>query len=105
MKKYFFLAMVVLTGMMSSCKYDDTDLWDNVNDLANRIVTLESVTKQMNSDISAMQSIISALQNQVSVSKVETLTDGYIIHFSDGPRIPSRTVKMVRMVRMLLSSM
>ena len=84
MKKYFLLALVVLTGMASSCKYDDEELWENVNDLADRVTSLEAATKQMNSDIAAMQSIISALQKQVSVSKVEELKDGYIIHFTDG---------------------
>ena len=86
MKKYFLLALVVLTGIASSCKYDDDEIWDSVNNLADRVASLEAATKQMNSDISALQSIVSALQNQVSVSKVETLADGYIIHFSDGTK-------------------
>ena len=86
MKKYLILAMVVLTGIASSCKYDDDEVWDSVNDLAERVTSLEAVTKQMNSDIAALQSIVSALQKQVSVSEVETLADGYIIHFSDGTK-------------------
>ena len=86
MKKYFLLALVVLTGMASSCKYDDDEIWDSVNNLADRVASLEAATKQMNSDIAAMKSIITALQNQVSVSEVEELKDGYIIHFSDGTK-------------------
>lgn len=86
MKKYFLLALVVLTGIASSCKYDDDELWDNVNDLADRITALETVTKQMNSDIAAMQSVITALQKQLTVTKVEELTDGYTLHFSDGTK-------------------
>ena len=70
MKKYFLLALVVLTGIASSCKYDDDELWDNVNDLADRITALETVTKQMNSDIVAMQSVITALQKQLTVRMV-----------------------------------
>ena len=86
MKKYFLLALVVLTGMASSCKYDDGEVWDSVNDLANRLTSLEAATKQLNNDIVALQSIVSALQKQVSVLEVETLSDGYIIHFSDGTK-------------------
>ena len=86
MKKYFLLALVVLTGIASSCKYDDDEVWDSVNDLADRVTALEAATKQLNSDIAALQSIVSALQKQVSVSKVETLADGYILHFSDGTK-------------------
>ena len=115
MKKYILLALVVLTGMASSCKYDDNELWDNVNNLADRVTALENMTKQMNSDIAAVQSIVSALQNKTTVSKVETLADGYIIHFTDGTKatikngadgrmVPmEQTVRMVRMVRMLQS--
>ena len=86
MKKFFLLFLVVLTGVVSSCKYDDDELWENVDDLKDRVAELETLTKRMNSDIVAMQSIITALQNQVSVSEVETLTDGYVIHFSDGTK-------------------
>lgn len=86
MKKYFVLMLVVLTGIVSSCKYDDDELWDNVNDLAQRISALETLTNQMNGDISAMKTIISALENQVAVSEVEKLTDGYILHFTDGTK-------------------
>ena len=84
MKKYFLLALVVLTGITSSCKYDDGEIWDNVNNLADRVASLEAITKQMNSDISAMQSIVTALQKQITVKEVEELKDGYIIHFTDG---------------------
>lgn len=84
MKKIFFIALVALTGVVSSCQYDDAEIWDSVENLADRVTTLENLTKQMNSDIAAMQSIVSALENKVMVSKVEQLADGYIIHFTDG---------------------
>lgn len=86
MKKIFLLALVVLTGITSSCKYDDDEIWDSVDNLADRVAALESLTKQMNSDIAAMQSIITALEKNVSVSHVEELADGYIIHFTDGTK-------------------
>ena len=84
LKKVFVLMLVALTAITSSCKYDDDELWDTVNSLAERISALETLTKQMNSDIAAMQSVISALENKVYVSEVEKLTDGYILHFTDG---------------------
>ena len=84
LKKFFVLMLVALTAITSSCKYDDDELWDTVNSLAERISALETLTKQMNSHIAAMQSIISALENKVYVSEVEKLTDGYILHFTDG---------------------
>ena len=47
MKKIFLLAMVALTGIATSCKYDDGEVWDSVNDLADRVTNLENVTKQL----------------------------------------------------------
>lgn len=76
--------LVVWTGIASSCKYDDDELWGSVDDLANRISALETLTKQMNGDIAAMQTIVTALENQETVSEVEKLTDGYILHFTNG---------------------
>ena len=84
MKKYLLMMLVVLTGIVSSCKFDDEELWDSVDDLANRVSAMETLTKQMNSDIAAMQAIVTAVENQVAVSDVEKLTDGYILHFTNG---------------------
>ena len=93
MKKYFLLALVLLTGITTSCKYDDGEIWDSVNNLADRVSALETLTKQMNSDITALQTVVAAFQNQVTISKVEELTDGYIIHFSDGTKATIRNGK------------
>ena len=40
MKKFWLLMLVVWTGIVSSCKYDDDELWGSVDDLANRISAL-----------------------------------------------------------------
>ena len=74
MKKFLLLMLVVWTGIASSCKYDDDELWGSVDDLANRISALETLTQQMNGDISAMKAIVTALENQEAVSEVEKLT-------------------------------
>ena len=84
MKKCLLLMLVVLTGIVSSCKYDDDELWGSVDEIADRISALETLTKQKNSDIAALQAILTALENEVAVSEVENLTDGYILHFTDG---------------------
>lgn len=86
LKKCLAVMLVVWTGVVSSCQYDDDELWNSVNDLSGRVSALESLTKQMNGDISAVQSIVSALEKNVSVTSVDSLTDGYAIHFSDGTK-------------------
>ena len=65
-------------------KYDDSALRNDLNDLENRIAKLEELCKQMNTNISSLQKIVNALQDNLSISKVEQISDGYIIHFSDG---------------------
>ena len=65
-------------------KYDDSALRNDLNDLENRVTKLEELCKQMNTNISSLQKIVEALQDNLSISKVEQISDGYIIHFSDG---------------------
>ena len=84
MKKYLLLLLVACIGICSSCKYDDSELWGSVDELANRVSALETLTQRMNGDISALQAVVTAVENQVSISEVEKLTDGYILHFTNG---------------------
>ena len=67
-----------------SKEYDDSALRNDLSDLKNRVAKLEELCKQMNTNISSLQKIVDALQDNLSISKVEQISDGYIIHFSDG---------------------
>ena len=67
-----------------SKEYDDSALRNDLSDLENRVAKLEELCKQMNTNISSLQKIVDALQDNLSISKVEQISDGYIIHFSDG---------------------
>jgi len=78
-------AVVALT----SCKYDDDDLWNSVHGLENRVAKLEELCKQMNTNISSLQTIVTALQNNVYVTGTTPLMKdgkeiGYTITFSKG---------------------
>ena len=85
MKKFIFLLTVVLMGIsQQSCEYDDTDLWNEIGQVKDRVTALEKAVENANSDISALQIIVDALQNNVYVTNVETTEDGYTIKFSDG---------------------
>ena len=72
--------------LLFSCsdKYDDSALRNDLSDLENRVTKLEELCKQMNTNISSLQKIVDALQDNLSISRVEQISDGYIIHFSDG---------------------
>lgn len=41
--------MVALMALaLTACSYDDSELWDKVNDLDNRVKTLEGLCREMN---------------------------------------------------------
>ena len=84
MKKLLSLVFCGLLLFGCSDKYDDSALRNDLNDLENRVAKLEELCKQMNTNISSLQKIVVALQDNLSISKVEQISDGYIIHFSDG---------------------
>ena len=84
MKKLLSLVFCGLLLFGCSDKYDDSALRNDLNDLENRVAKLEELCKQMNTNISSLQKIVDALQDNLSISKVEQVSDGYIIHFSDG---------------------
>ena len=84
MKKLLSLLACGLLLFSCSDKYDDSALRNDLSDLENRVTKLEELCKQMNTNISSLQKIVEALQDNLSISKVEQISDGYIIHFSDG---------------------
>ena len=84
MKKLLSLVFCGLLLFGCSDKYDDSALRNDLNDLENRVTKLEELCTQMNTNISSLQKIVDALQDNLSISKVEQISDGYIIHFSDG---------------------
>ncbi len=46
---------------LSSCKYDDSNLWSSVQGLEERIARLEELCKQMNTNITSLQTLVEAL--------------------------------------------
>ena len=85
MKKLFTILSIVAI-CLSSCSYDDTDLTNRVENLENRVSALEKLCKEMNSNISALQTIVEALQNNDYVTSVTPVKEngevvGYTITF------------------------
>lgn len=89
MKKLLAFAALFAVVALTSCKYDDDDLWNSVHGLENRVAKLEELCKQMNTNISSLQTIVTALQNNVYVTGTTPLMKdgkeiGYTITFSEG---------------------
>lgn len=77
MKKLFFiLAASMLLASGCSDEYDDSALTGRVDDLENRVKTLEELCRQMNTNISSLQTLVTALQNSDYITSVTPVTSG-----------------------------
>ena len=84
MKRIVLLALMVLSAV--GC-YDDAALWDQIMDHESRLVKLEALCNQMNTNIQSLQAIVTALQNNDYVTNVAPVKEngkdiGYTISFS-----------------------
>lgn len=100
MKKLLTLFAIALAVMVSSCsKFDDTAIWDKLyeheetlNDHEKRIVALEELCRQLNTNIDALQTIVEALEKNDYVTNVSSVREdgeivGYTISFANSDTI------------------
>ena len=87
--KKILSVLCIATLLFASCsdEYDDSALTGRVNNLENRVAKLEELCKQMNTNISSLQTIVTALQKNDYVTGVAPITQngkeiGYTISFS-----------------------
>ena len=87
--KRLFATLVAVAVVMCSCSkiFDTSVLERNIVELKDRVTALEEQCKQMNTNISSLQTIVTALQNNDYVTGVAPITQngveiGYTISFS-----------------------
>ncbi len=88
----FFVVATLLFMVGCSKEYDDSALVGRVDDLENRVLRLEQLCQQMNTNISSLQTIVTALQNNDYVTGVTPITEngntiGYTITFAKAQSI------------------
>ena len=77
MRKLSLFLTVSLLGVVSCSKeFDDSQIWDKLNDHESRIDYLESLCDQMNTNIKALQTTVKALQDNDYVTNVAPITSG-----------------------------
>lgn len=91
-KKLFSRAAsaIVLCAILlaPSCTFDDSEIWDSINDIEERLEKLEEIAATMQSDIDALKDIVSKLQANTTIDNVTDNGDGsYTISFSDGTSV------------------
>ena len=82
MKHFTYTFLVILIGLIATGCTDELN--ERLENLENRVAQLEEVCNVTNTNLSALQAIVTAMLNQISITEVEQLSDGYKIHFSDG---------------------
>ena len=81
-----FSAIVALSAVVG-CSYDDSALWREMEQVKDRVTTLEEAVIKTNEDIVALQAIVDALQRNLYVGSVTPTADGYTILFSDNTSV------------------
>ena len=69
------LALAAISAAMTSCKYDDGDLWQSVGDLDGRVSSLEEKARTANTEIEALRTIVNALGSKLTVTSVTPSAD------------------------------
>ena len=87
MKKLFNVVLICLSIVVSCNEFDDSTIWDKLDEHEDRIARLEELCKQMNTNVTSLQSILNALQNNDYVTAVVPVTTngdiiGYTISFT-----------------------
>ena len=89
MKRLFSYLLLATICFVVSCDtaFDDSKIWDKLNDHEARIKRLEELCKQMNTNIGSLQVIVEALQSNDYITNVAPIikdgeTIGYTITFA-----------------------
>ena len=84
MKKLLFLVAIIATAFVSSCdKFDDSEIWNKLENHENRISALEELCKQLNTNINALRTIVNALEKNDYITNVSPIRkDGEIIGYT-----------------------
>ncbi len=90
MKKIFALLACSLFFFACTEDYDDTTLRNDVANLKDRVAKLESICKELNGDINALNEIVAAFGDGTTIDSIIETEGGYYIRFSDGKSITIR---------------
>ena len=88
MKRHFLtglkaLAVGVMTLLAVSC-YDDSKLWEGIEDLKGRVDALE---QKLNEQVETLNAEIAKLDAKVAVVDVKKVEDNYVLTFADGSKL------------------
>lgn len=74
--KKILLSTLTLLLVVACGKFDDSDIWSELRNHEERILKLETLCNQMNTNITSLQTIIIALQNNDYVTNITPIKEG-----------------------------
>ena len=81
MKRFFIFAALCTSAMaLASCEFDDSDLWQKVDEMQQQIDTNTE-------DIATLTALVDALNNGKIITSTEQTENGYRLVFNDGSSI------------------
>ncbi len=93
----YMLSILFCIGGLSACNddYDDTELRNDIENLEERVASLEAWQKSVNTNIQSLQSLVAALENENAITGVVPVIEndievGYRITFRTGDPIVIR---------------
>ena len=87
MKKLFmFLAVALLSLSLTSCEYDDSDLWGAVDDLEQQVAANTE-------DIATLSALVEAMNQGKVITSVDYTDEGVVLTFSDNTTVTIKNGK------------
>ena len=88
MKRFLSILSLVILGFMSTSCYDDMELRESIEDLKGRVTTLETLCTELNSNLTALNTLVQAMQKGDYVVSFSPLIEdgvevGYRIVFKE----------------------
>lgn len=77
-------ALLLASASFTGCKTDTDGLWEEIDDINDRLTKLEAKVNTANSDLAALQELVRKMQSQLTITSVDKTENGYTIRFSDG---------------------
>ena len=92
MKKFSGILCLLVFAILSCSKYDDSEIWDYVKEMNARLTQLEEKCKEMNTNITSLQTLVGAFENGDYITNVAPVTKdgktiGYTISFKKSTAI------------------
>ena len=90
MKRFLLSVVLATTLTLTSCQFDDSDIWskldeygESIRDHEQRISALEELCKQMNTNIEALQTLVNALEKRDYITNISPIReDGVVIGYT-----------------------